>query len=61
MTPRCVCGSYVSERYVRVFAPEDVAGEADVRACPHCNLIRGRDEIREARSHNDYDVEVEKA
>lgn len=58
MSPRCACGSFVSERYVRVFSPRDVDGEADVRACPHCNLIRDRNGVREARSHGGYDVEV---
>lgn len=57
--PECVCGSFVSREYVRVFRPTGYDGEADVRACPACNLMRDQGEIRAARSGSgDYDVEV---
>lgn len=47
--PECSnCESFVTEQYVRVFAPE---GMETVRACPQCpDRIRSRGEIREARS-----------
>ncbi|MFD1515261.1 DUF7563 family protein [Halomarina rubra] len=42
------CGSFVTEAYVRVFAPE---GMETVRVCPNCeNKLRDGAEIREARS-----------
>lgn len=58
MSPQCRCGSFVSKEYVRVFAPEDFDGDADVRACPTCNLLRDRNGIREARGGGRHDVEV---
>lgn len=47
--PECQnCGSAVTARYVRVFAPPD---EPTVRVCPNCDdIIRERGGIREARS-----------
>lgn len=42
------CGSFVTETYVRVFAPTD---EESVRVCPHCeDMVRDGAEIRAARS-----------
>lgn len=45
------CGNHVTERYRRVFAPEDVPEDA-VRVCPNCtDRIRAPDgTIREPRS-----------
>ncbi|MFB6146151.1 MAG: hypothetical protein ABEJ08_00505 [Halobacteriaceae archaeon] len=47
--PECQnCGSFVTEQYVRVFAPD---GHDQPRVCPHCeDVIRDGAEIREARS-----------
>lgn len=47
--PECTnCGSFVTERYVRVFAPP---GETDVRVCPRCeDMVRDGSSVREARS-----------
>jgi len=46
---RCLnCGSYVSEQYVKVFAPDDLDG---VRVCPDCeDVVRDGAEVREARA-----------
>lgn len=42
------CGSFVTERYVRVFAPPEFD---DVRVCPSCeDVVRDGAEVREARS-----------
>lgn len=42
------CGSFVTESYVRVFAPVD---ESSVRVCPEYeDLIRDGSDVREARS-----------
>lgn len=42
------CGSSVSERYVRVFAPDETRGP---RVCPNCeDLVRDGAEVREARA-----------
>ncbi|QLG60453.1 DUF7563 family protein [Halorarum salinum] len=42
------CGSLVSERYVRVFAPDEARGP---RVCPNCeDLVRDGAEVREARA-----------
>lgn len=42
------CESFVTEAYVRVFAPDEMA---TVRVCPHCeDKLRDGAEIREARS-----------
>ncbi|SEO39633.1 hypothetical protein SAMN04487948_102226 [Halogranum amylolyticum] len=42
------CGSDVSVRYVRVFAPE---GFENPRVCPHCeDKLRDGGTVREARS-----------
>ena len=48
--PECAnCGSFVTEGYVRVFAPTD---HETVRVCPACpDMIRDGSEVREARSH----------
>lgn len=47
--PECQnCGSFVTEAYVRVFAP---TGVDSPRVCPDCeDLIRDGAQIREARS-----------
>ena len=47
--PECQhCGGFVTEQYVRVFAP---AGMATVRVCPNCpNMVREGAEVRAARS-----------
>ncbi|SFL54572.1 hypothetical protein SAMN04487950_4156 [Halogranum rubrum] len=47
--PECQnCGSFVTENYVRVFAPN---GAEHPRVCPHCeDKLRDGAEIREARS-----------
>jgi hypothetical protein len=42
------CGSFVTERYVRVFAPNGIDRP---RVCPNCtDKLRDGAEIREARS-----------
>ncbi|MFB6234001.1 MAG: hypothetical protein ABEH81_02330 [Halopenitus sp.] len=47
--PECSnCGSFVTERYVRVFAPP---GFENVRVCPGCeDKVRDGASVREARS-----------
>ncbi|WP_438271176.1 DUF7563 family protein [Salinirubellus salinus] len=47
--PRCNnCESYVTEAYVRVFAPAEMD---TVRVCPHCeDKLRDGAEVREARA-----------
>jgi len=47
--PHCEnCDSFVTERYVRVFAPDEME---TVRVCPNCeDIIRDGAEIRESRS-----------
>ncbi|WP_164974775.1 DUF7563 family protein [Halegenticoccus tardaugens] len=47
--PECQnCGAFVTERYVRVFAPD---GYTDVRVCPACeDKVRDGASVREARS-----------
>ncbi|MDZ7701528.1 MAG: hypothetical protein U5J98_05370 [Halobacteriales archaeon] len=47
--PTCQnCESFVTERYVRVFAPE---GMDRPRVCPYCeDLVREGNDVREARS-----------
>lgn len=47
--PECQnCGSFVTQNYVRVFAPQD---NDDPRVCPHCeDMMRDGSEVREARS-----------
>ncbi|MES3516416.1 MAG: hypothetical protein PPP58_02010 [Natronomonas sp.] len=47
--PHCHnCDSFVTENYVRVFAPNGMDG---VRVCPNCeDKLRDGAEIREARS-----------
>lgn len=47
--PDCLnCESFITERYVRVFAPD---GYDSVRVCPSCeDKLRDGAEIREARS-----------
>ena len=42
------CGAFVTERYVRVFAP---TGMETVRVCPDCpDMLREKGEVREAKS-----------
>lgn len=47
--PECSnCGAFVTQNYVRVFAPAD---RDTVRVCPECpNRVRTGSEVREARS-----------
>lgn len=47
--PECGnCGSFITERYVRVFTPD---GIDQPRACPYCpDVVRDGAEVREARS-----------
>jgi NAD-dependent SIR2 family protein deacetylase len=47
--PHCEnCESFVTEDYVRVFAPD---GMSSVRVCPNCeDKLRDGAEVREARS-----------
>ncbi|WP_348612899.1 DUF7563 family protein [Halobaculum rarum] len=43
------CGGTVTERYARVFAPDDAAGP---RVCPNCeDLVRDGASVREARAN----------
>jgi hypothetical protein len=42
------CDSFVTESYVRVFAPD---GMSQPRVCPHCtDKTRARGEVREKRN-----------
>jgi NAD-dependent SIR2 family protein deacetylase len=42
------CGAFVTEQYVRVFAP---TGMDTVRVCPECpDLVRSDGEVREAKT-----------
>ena len=42
------CGRFVTERYVRVFAP---SGRETVRVCPNCeDKLRDGAEVREANA-----------
>jgi NAD-dependent SIR2 family protein deacetylase len=47
--PECQnCGSFVTEDYVRVFAPD---GMERPRVCPNCeDLVRDGNGVREARA-----------
>jgi hypothetical protein len=47
--PHCQnCESYVTEAYVRVFAPDSMDS---VRVCPHCeDKLRDGADVREARA-----------
>lgn len=47
--PHCAnCDSFVTEQYVKVFAPSEMN---TVRVCPNCeDMLRDGAEIREARS-----------
>ena len=47
--PECRnCGEFVTEQYVRVFAP---TGFDTVRVCPHCEgLLRDGADVREAHA-----------
>ena len=49
LMPRCLnCESFVTENYVRVFAP---TGMDSVRVCPRCeDKLRDGAEVRKARS-----------
>ena len=46
--PSCLrCGEFVTENYVRVFAPQ---GESGPRICPHCeDAVREGTDVRVAR------------
>jgi hypothetical protein len=42
------CGAFVTDQYVRVFAP---MGRETVRACPQCpDMVREGGDVREAKS-----------
>ena len=42
------CGSFVTEAYVRVFAPDDMG---TVRVCPNCeDMVRDGAEVREVKT-----------
>lgn len=47
--PKCQnCGSFVTEQYVRVFAPD---GMDNPRACPACpDKVRDGAEVRDAKA-----------
>lgn len=47
--PKCRnCGGFVTENYVRVFAPPEIDG---VRVCPNCeDKLRDGSQVREAHS-----------
>ncbi|WP_449271778.1 DUF7563 family protein [Haloferax litoreum] len=47
--PQCQnCSSFVTEGYVRVFAPE---GMEEPRVCPHCeDMVRDGAQVRQARA-----------
>ncbi|GAA0464343.1 hypothetical protein GCM10008985_21480 [Halococcus dombrowskii] len=47
--PDCLnCGAFVTEQYVRVFAPADME---TVRVCPECpDMIREGSDVREAKA-----------
>jgi hypothetical protein len=45
------CDGHVTDAYARVFAPEDVEADGEVRVCPNCSdAIREAGEVREPRS-----------
>jgi hypothetical protein len=45
------CGGFVTEQYVRVFAPSEMDS---VRICPNCpDLLRENGKVREAKSPRD--------
>jgi NAD-dependent SIR2 family protein deacetylase len=50
--PECEnCGGFVTDQYVRVFAP---TGMTTVRVCPNCpDLLRDNGTVREAKSPRD--------
>lgn len=49
--PKCQnCGSQVTARYLRVFAPDDLEEDGVVRACPNCTKVRVRGGVRTGRS-----------
>lgn len=59
--PECQnCGEHVSERYCRVFTPND---HDEPRVCPQCpDRVRNPDgTVREARSHRRADRDDEPA
>jgi hypothetical protein len=47
--PKCAnCNSFVTQRYVEVFAP---SGRETVRVCPNCeDMVRDGADVREARA-----------
>lgn len=45
------CGSFVTQRYVKVFAPDDLEAEDRVRTCPNCRAQRKQGKVRPARGH----------
>lgn len=45
------CGGFVTDAYARVFAPDDVEADGEVRVCPACeDKVRDGSEVREARA-----------
>lgn len=48
------CGNFVTDEYARVLAPEHLASEGEVRACPDCTMVRENGgQIRRARSRQE--------
>jgi hypothetical protein len=47
--PECQnCGAFVTERYLKVFEPEEVTSP---RACPHCeDMVRRGKTVREKKN-----------
>ncbi|GAA0460290.1 hypothetical protein GCM10008985_15930 [Halococcus dombrowskii] len=47
--PDCLnCGGFITEQYVRVFAPTEMD---TVRVCPNCpDMVREGNDVREAKS-----------
>jgi hypothetical protein len=47
--PDCLnCGAFVTEQYVRVFAP---TGMDTVRVCPNCpDMLRDGNDVRDAKA-----------
>lgn len=45
------CGNHVSDAYARVFAPDEVESDGEVRVCPQCpDRLRIDGKVRDARS-----------
>jgi hypothetical protein len=60
--PHCLnCGSRVTQRYVAVFAPDDLDANNAVRTCPNCRKQRRKGKIRPARGYAKHGQEGELA